>query len=71
MLILIIFCWTKNHVKTVFIVYKTSLNVKPWRIIFYEVNEYIKKCYQRKYLTLYPSNKKYDRILIELDILLC
>lgn len=71
MLILIIFCWTKNHMKTVFIVYKTSLNVKPWRIIFYEVNEYIKKCYQRKYLTLYPSNKKYDRILIELDILLC
>ena len=57
--------------KTVFIVYKTSLNVKPWRIIFYEVNEYIKKCYQRNYLTLYPSNKKYDRILIELDILLC
>ena len=71
MLILIIFCWTKNHMKTVFIVYKTSLNLKPWRIIFYEVNEYIKKCYQRKYLTLYPSNKKYDRILIELDILLC
>ena len=71
MLILIIFCWAKNHMKTVFIVYKTSLNVKPWRIIFYEVNEYIKKCYQRKYLTLYPSNKKYDRILIELDILLC
>ena len=71
MLILIIFCWTKNHMKTVFIVYKTSLNAKPSRIIFYEVNDYIKKCDQRKYLTLYPSNKKYDRILIELDILLC
>ena len=55
-LILIIFCWMKNHMKifkVIMLSYKTPCFSKPVRIIFDEVDGYIRKYDKNKHLALF------------------
>ena len=63
-LILLIVYWAKKSLEN-FLIYdvanKTPNGTKPFRIVFNKVEEYIRK-YSSKYLALFHSNKKYERI---------
>ena len=63
-LILLIVYWAKKSLEN-FLIYdvanKTPNGTKPFRIVFNKVEEDIRK-YSSKYLALFHSNEKYERI---------
>ena len=50
---------------------KTPYDTKRPNIIFDKVNGYIRNFDETSYLVLFHSNEKFEKNLIELDILLC
>ena len=64
-LILIIFYWLKKSYGNILIyhaVYKTPYREKPLSIIFKKVDGYIRKYDSTKYLALFHSDEKYERL---------
>ena len=69
-LILITFYWIScENFLIEDVSYKSLYGTKPFRIIFDKVHGYVRKYDETKYLALFHSDEKYERILIELDIL--